>query len=100
MESWKAYLQFHVADANVMTLSSDFYKANFDYNGKALGGQQEMKPRWDRIISSVDANLGEGLGQVYANLYFSSEAKARMLELVNNLQIAFEARINKLELDE
>ena len=59
--------------------------------------QQERKPRWDRIISSVDANLGEGLGQVYANLYFSSEAKARMLELVNNLQIAFEARINKLE---
>jgi putative endopeptidase len=97
MGSWKAYLQFHIADANVMTLSSDFYLANFDYNGKALGGQQEMKPRWDRIITSVDANLGEGLGEVYVNLYFSREAKARMLELVNNLQIAFEARINKLE---
>ena len=50
MEAWKAYLQFHVADANVMTLPGDFYLANFDYNGKALGGQQEMKPRWDRII--------------------------------------------------
>jgi putative endopeptidase len=97
IESWKAYLQFHIADANVMTLSSDFYLVNFDYNGKALGGQQEMKPRWDRIISSVDGNLGEGLGEVYVNLYFSREAKARMLELVNNLQIAFEARINKLE---
>ena len=96
MESWKAYLQFHVADANVMTLSSDFYLANFDYNGRALGGQQEMKPRWDRIITSVDGNLGEGLGEIYVDLYFSSEAKARMLELVNNLQIAFEARINNL----
>jgi putative endopeptidase len=97
IESWKAYLQFHTADANVMTLSSDFYLANFDYNGKALGGQQEMKPRWDRIISSVDGNLGEALGEIYVSLYFSKEAKARMLELVNNLQIAFEARIDKLE---
>jgi putative endopeptidase len=97
IESWKAYLQFHVADANSMTLSSDFYRANFDFNGKALGGQQEMKPRWDRIISSVDANLGEALGEVYVNLYFSREAKARMLELVNNLQIAFQTRINRLE---
>ena len=96
MEYWKAYLQFHVADANVMTLSSDFYQANFEYNGKALNGQQEMKPRWDRIITSVDGNLGEGLGEIYVDLYFSSEAKARMLELVNNLQIAFEARINNL----
>ena len=96
MESWKAYLQFHTADANMMTLGSDFYRANFDYNGKALGGQQEMKPRWDRIITSVDGNLGEGLGKIYVELYFSSEAKARMLELVNNLQIAFEGRINNL----
>ncbi len=96
MESWKAYLQFHVADANMMTLSSDFYLANFEYNGRALGGQQEMKPRWDRIISSVDGNLGEGLGEIYVDLYFSGEAKARMLELVNNLQIAFEKRINNL----
>src|SRR5664279_3310579 len=96
MESWKAYLQFHTADANMMTLGSDFYQANFDYNGKALGGQQEMKPRWDRIITSVDGNLGEGLGEIYVDLYFSSEAKARMLELVNNLQIAFEGRINNL----
>jgi len=97
LDTWKAYLQFHTADANVSALSSDFYNANFDYNGKALGGQQEMKPRWDRIISSVDGNLGEALGQIYVSLYFSKEAKARMLELVNNLQIAFEARINKLD---
>jgi putative endopeptidase len=96
LESWKAFLQFHLADANVMTLSSDFYLANFDYNGRALGGQQEMKPRWDRIITSVDGNLGEGLGEIYVDLYFSGEAKARMLELVNNLQIAFETRINNL----
>ncbi len=96
LESWKAYLQFHVADANVMTLANEFYLANFDYNGRALGGQQEMKPRWDRIITSVDGNLGEGLGEIYVNLYFSGEAKARMLELVNNLQTAFESRINNL----
>jgi putative endopeptidase len=96
LESWKAYLQFHLANANILALDRDFYNANFDYNGRALGGQQEMKPRWDRIINIVDGNLGEGLGKIYVDLYFSAEAKARMLELVNNLQTAFEARIDNL----
>jgi putative endopeptidase len=97
LESWKAYLQFHTIDGNIGSLSSDFYSAFFDYNYKALSGQQVMKPRWDRIVRYTDGDLGEGLGEIYVNLYFSKDAKARMLELVNNLQIAFEARINKLD---
>jgi putative endopeptidase len=96
-EVWKAYLQVNTIHANIAALSSDFYSAYFDYNNKALNGQQVMKPRWDRIVSSTDNYLGEALGEIYVNQYFSKEAKARMVELVNNLQIAFDARINKLD---
>jgi putative endopeptidase len=95
-ETWKAYLQFHTIDANFAGLTNDFYKAGFDYYYKALSGQQDMKPRWDRIVGAVDNDLGEGLGEIYVNRYFSKEAKARMLELVNNLQTAFDTRITNL----
>jgi putative endopeptidase len=61
-----------------------------------LSGQQKIKPRWERINRSVDANLGEALGQLYVKKYFTEDAKKRMNELVNNLSIAFETRINKL----
>jgi putative endopeptidase len=46
---------------------------------------------------SVDGNLGDALGQLYVKKYFTKDAKKRMLDLVNNLSAAFEARINKLD---
>jgi putative endopeptidase len=96
-EVWKAYLQVNTINESIAALSSDFYSAYFDYNYKALNGQQVMKPRWDRIVRYTDNDLGEALGEIYVKLYFSKEAKARMVELVNNLQIAFDARISQLD---
>ena len=97
IDSWKTYLRFHVIDDAAPALSSDFVNAHFDYNGKALSGQQKMKARWERVYQQIDGNLGEALGQLYVKRYFSEEARGRMLELVNNLQKAFEARIMKLD---
>ncbi|HMH20964.1 MAG TPA: M13 family metallopeptidase [Puia sp.] len=96
-ESWKAYLEFHTLSLDAGMLSSDFFNAQFDYFYKALAGQQEMKPRWDRIVSGVDGNLGEALGQIYVKKYFSEQSKKRMLELVDNLQTAFDRRISQLD---
>ncbi len=95
-DTWKAYLHFHTLSAYANTLSNDFVKANFDYV-KTLTGQAEIKPRWERMVSNTDGNLGEALGQLYVKKYFPEEAKKRMLELVNNLQKSFAARIDKLD---
>lgn len=97
IDTWKDYLRFHTLDNSGTALTTDFVNARFEYYGKALSGQQQMKPRWDRMASATDNNLGEALGQVYSKKYFTEDAKKRMLELVNNLQVAFEARIGKLD---
>jgi len=52
---------------------------------------------WERMYQVVDGNIGEALGQLYVKKYFSEEAKQKMLDLVNNLQKAFENRITKLD---
>lgn len=93
---WKAYLKASRIKLAASVLSSAFVKASFDYQ-KALSGQQEIKPRWERMYWSVDGNLGDALGQLYVKKYFTEDAKNRMLDLVNNLSTAFEARINKLD---
>jgi putative endopeptidase len=49
------------------------------------------------MVYAVDNYLGEALGQLYVKKYFSEDAKKRMLLLVNNLQKAYAARIDKLE---
>jgi putative endopeptidase len=97
VDSWKTYLRFHTLSSAAPALSNDFVQANFDYAGKSLAGKQQMKQRWERIYQLTDANLGDDLGQLYVKEYFPEEAKKRMLDLVNNLQKSFEARIAKLD---
>lgn len=96
LETWKAYLQVKTIDAMASYMSKEFDTASFNFYNKILYGIQERKPRWVGIVYTTDINLGEGLGEIYVNQYFSPEAKTRMLEMVNNLQTAFEKHINQL----
>lgn len=69
---------------------------NFTFD-QVLSGQKEQTPRWQRMSRLVDQQLGDLLGQVYVEKYFSAAAKQRMLELVNNLQETFAARIGRVQ---
>ena len=89
-----AYLQFNLIDAAASCLSDDFVNARFDFYGKVLSGRQELSPRWKRAVSAVDGMLGEAVGQMYVEKYFSAAAKERMVKLVKNLQAALSERID------
>ena len=97
LATWKLYLKAFLLNNTSSFLSSDFVNNNFEYHNKALSGQQQIKPRWERITSLTDGCLSEALGRLYVQKYFSEDAKKRMLDLVNNLQKAFAARIQKLD---
>ncbi|WP_456462046.1 M13 family metallopeptidase [Reichenbachiella sp.] len=96
LEDWKTYLRADVLVSNANVLSEDFEKAEFEYT-KVLSGQSKQKSRAERMVQMVDWRLGYALGQVYVNRHFNEEAKKRALELVNNLQKAFEIRIVQLD---
>ncbi len=66
---------------------------NFAFNGKAMSGKVEDKPRWKRAVSSVEGSLGEALGKLYVDRFFPPAAKERMEKLVKNLQVALGERI-------
>ena len=97
VDAWKTYLRFHLLNDVVAGLSKDFVDARFDYVGKALSGQDKQHDRWDKMVQSTDANLGDALGQLYVKKYFNEDAKKRIDGLVDNLQKAFDARIGKLD---
>ena len=89
----KAYLAWNVIRNAASYLSDEFVDASFDFYGKTLSGRKENRPRWKRVIDNVDASLGEAVGQMYVKNYFPAEAKARMEQLVKNLQWALGERI-------
>lgn len=97
ISTWQLYLKTRLLTEIANDLSSDFVNASFDYNGKALSGKKQLKPRWERVIQTTDNTLNEALGQLYVKKYFNAEAKSRMLELIDNLQKAFEKRIDHLD---
>ena len=88
LDDWKTYLHWHLITAAASELSSDFVNENFRFYGTTLTGAKQLKPRWKRVVTSTDASLGEALGKLYVAENFPPESKARMTELVKNIQEA------------
>jgi putative endopeptidase len=97
IELWKKKLEFMALNSSANYLSQPFQDARFDFFGKVLYGQKVQKERWKRMTQNVDNSLGDLLGQLYVDKYFTADAKRRMLDLVNNLQTVYKDRIEKLD---
>jgi putative endopeptidase len=96
---WKDYLTYHTISGNADLLSEDIFDANFRFYSKILRGQEEPRPRWKRAISQMSGtrSLGFAIGKVYVKKYFPESSKQQMAELVENLRIALDERIEGLE---
>ncbi len=93
LSDWKVYLRWQVLHDSAPFLQRAVEEENFDFFGKALSGQQEQEPRWKRSAHVIDRSIGEALGRLYVEKYFPPEARARMLELVDNLKAVFRDRV-------
>jgi putative endopeptidase len=96
VNDWKVYLKANALTSYANFLSKPFADASFEYT-KILTGQAVKKKRAEEMTTAVDRSLGHALAQLYVKKYFPEDAKKRMAVLVDNLEKAFEARINKLD---
>ncbi|MDO8653832.1 MAG: M13 family metallopeptidase [Undibacterium sp.] len=97
LPQWQTYLRLHLVNSKSKDLSSAFVDANFDFYGRTLAGTKELQPRWKRVLTNIDANAGEALGELYVAKFFGPEAKAGVLEMVGNIKFAMRDSISKLE---
>ncbi|WP_292389928.1 M13 family metallopeptidase [Methanosarcina sp. UBA5] len=93
---WKTFLRWKLILGTSPYLSSDVEEEHFDFYTKKLNGQQEMKPRWKRVIEAENEAIGEAVGRVYVDRYFDQCSRARMQEMAFNLKKAFRMRIQNL----
>ena len=93
----KTYLKYRVVGAADSVLDDKTYDISFDFYNRTMAGQKEPKPRWKRAVSLIDGSLGEEVGRIYVEKYFSADAKDRMQTLVKNLQQAYATRIENLK---
>jgi putative endopeptidase len=96
VSDWKTYLKAKTLITYADVLSTPFEDADFEYT-KVLSGQTTQISRAQIMVQKVDRKLGFALGELYVKKYFNEDAKKRVLDLVNNLQKAFENRIDQLD---
>lgn len=95
VDTWKDYLTFNLISGSADVLPREIDDANFDFYGKTLNGQPEQRERWKRAVDQVNNAMGEAVGQLYVARHFPPEAKAQMLDLVENLRRAYAQRIDQ-----
>lgn len=97
LEDLQNYFSWQIVDNAASYLTTELFNENFAFYGKVLSGKEEPTPLWKRAVSVVNGTLGEAVGQMYVEKYFPAENKARMLDLVKNLQVALGQRIDAQE---
>ena len=96
-EQMRDYLAFHYLTSASSYLSDEWMTANFEFFGRTMSGQEQPKPRWKRALSVPNSILEKAVGKLYVDKYFPESHKAKVLEMVQNLQAALQQHIEGLE---
>ena len=94
--TWRAWLAAHFLGNNAQFLPAAIDEARFAFVGTVLSGQRAQKERWRRGIAVVEVQIGELLGQIYAEHHFPAQNRAAMDGLVANLRQAMAANLSDL----
>ncbi len=97
VDEWKTYLRWHLTVFVAEYLTDAIVKEHYNFFGKILTGQEEMEPRWKRVLQCIDENIGEALGQLFVERTFGGRAKERTIEMANNIRDAYRERIRTID---
>ncbi|MBV9342463.1 MAG: M13 family metallopeptidase, partial [Acidobacteria bacterium] len=93
---WKDWLAYHLIEAFADVLPRALAEERFAFFGKIVSGTPENRPRAQRALQLVNAQVGDEVGRLYVQRYFPPEAKARALEMVARIIAAFRKRVAAL----
>jgi putative endopeptidase len=97
LEELKVYVRWQLLRGAAPYLTEAIDAERFRFFGTVLAGTPQQEPRWQRAARVVDANIGEALGQVYVARHFPPASKARMMEMIGNIQAVMRDRLKNLE---
>jgi len=97
LPAWRAWARWKVISSLAPYLSSAFVDENFRFYGTVLMGTPELRERWKRGVALVEVSVGEAVGKIYVERYFSRVAKQRLDQLVANLIEAYRRSITDLD---
>lgn len=97
VETIRNYLRWHLVRKFAPALPPEFEEEAFDFYNRKLGGQQEPRERWTRVLSAATGDIGEQIAKLYVDTAFSPEAKQRCEVMVDGLLSAMGRSIESLD---
>jgi putative endopeptidase len=95
LEDWKAYLRWQLADSYAPYLSKAFVDEDFRMSA-ALNGQQQLQPRWLRVLRAEDEALGFAIGRLYVAQRFPKAARDAAIAMVERIRDALRRDLDSL----
>ena len=97
IETLRAYLSWNYLRAVASKLNNSFVQENFSFFGTTLQGQKTLKPRWKRVLDQEENYMGDMLGQLFVEKYYSEKTKQRYEKLVDNMLDTYQDHIETLD---
>lgn len=93
LDTLKDFLTLQLLWTNRIYLDDDIQDISFNFRSRMLFGLEALPPVEERVLDDVNGVMGFALGRLYVDEYFPPEAKEEITLLVDELVIAFRARI-------
>src|SRR3989344_4235862 len=97
LEDLKIYLEWNLINGCAPLLSEPLVRENFNFYARTLAGVKKMRQPWRRALGAVGGCVPFALGELYVKRYFPHSAKRAIDALVDDLFLAYETRIKKLD---
>ena len=94
---WQDWARWRLIHARAAVLTRALVDEDFSFYGRTLSGTEQIRERWKRAVSLVEAVMGDAVGRLYVQHHFPPQAKTRMDTLVANLREAYRISITDLE---
>ena len=78
IDTWKDWLVFHLIEHYAGCSAPRRRQRAFSFFGQVLTGVSQQRPRWQLGVQLVNSDLGDAVGQIYAQKYFPPRPKLRL----------------------
>ncbi|HSJ41562.1 MAG TPA: M13 family metallopeptidase N-terminal domain-containing protein, partial [Xanthobacteraceae bacterium] len=97
LDAWKDWLEFHTLNQQANVLPKAFRDASFAFNGTALAGIPQQRPRDILALNATSGALQDAVGKAYVDKYFPASAKTEIQGMVTNIKAAFATRVKAID---
>ncbi len=97
VETWQAYMTFHLLSSTSDSLGEEWQKSRFEFFERKLQGIQQQRPLQIRAVASTNGYMGPQIGKLYVQRHFPPEHRAQVQSMVDYIRQSFGDRISKLD---